>query len=280
VSVEQASTVTPLLVLSGVTKRYGAFRALDGVDFDLQPGEVHVLFGENGAGKSTLINVITGNVAFGEGTYSVQGRPAAGLSPQTLRAAGIAAVFQEFSLLPDLTVEENLFLGREMRHGPFVDRTAMRRRSAKLFAELGFDIPVSTLVGSLSRPEQQMVEIAKALMFDAPILILDEPTASLTDTDADRLFAVVARLKARGVGIIYVSHRMREIRLLADRITVLRNGRRIATIAASGVTEAALVEMMAGRPSGELYPAIRHTPAAERLRIENLATPEIGRAHV
>jgi ribose transport system ATP-binding protein len=274
VSVEQASTVTPLLVLSGVTKRYGAFRALDGVDFDLQPGEVHVLFGENGAGKSTLINVITGNVAFGEGTYSVQGRPAAGLSPQTLRAAGIAAVFQEFSVLPDLTVEENLFLGREMRHGPFVDRTAMRRRSAELFAELGFDIPVSTLVGSLSRPEQQMVEIAKALMFDAPILILDEPTASLTDTDADRLFAVVARLKARGVGIIYVSHRMREIRLLADRITVLRNGRRIATIAASGVTEAALVEMMAGRPSGELYPAIRHTPAAERLRIENLATPD------
>ncbi len=263
---------TPLLRLRQVTKSYGAFRALDGVDFDLAPGEVHVLFGENGAGKSTLINIITGNTGFEDGEYAFLGRSAAGLAPQTLRAAGIAAVFQEFSVLPDLTVEENLFLGREIRRGPFLDKAAMRRRAAELLADLRFDIPVTALVDTLSRPERQMVEIAKALLVEAPVLILDEPTASLTDSDADKLFDVVRAAKARGVGIIYVSHRMREIRLLADRITVLRNGRKIDTIAAAGVTEAALVEMMVGRPAAALYPTIRHAPAAERLRVEHLAT--------
>jgi len=264
-----------LLRLTGVRKRFGGSLALDGVDFDLRSGEVHVLFGENGAGKTTLINVITGNVSPDAGRYRLASAEVARMTPKLARDSGIAAVFQEFSLVPDLSVADNLFLGREDNRLTLMKRRAMREAAAAFMTRLGFGIPVGAIVGRLSRAERQMVEIAKALMnADARILIFDEPTASLTDADAEKLFAIIRDLKARDIGIVYVSHRMREIRRLADRITVLRGGRLVATVPAGGVTEAQLVELMVGRPISDLYPAIRHRPADVRLGIERLSSKD------
>lgn len=262
-----------MLELTGISKRFGASQALDGVDFELRPGETHVLFGENGAGKSTLINIIAGTLKPDAGRYRLNGRDLASMTPQLARASGIAAVFQEFSLAPDLTVAENLFLGREEHRFGFVTKNALMRREAGLFLKsLGFDIDAGARVGDLSRAQRQMVEIAKAFYGESRILILDEPTASLTDSDADGLFAIIDSLKRNGVGVVYVSHRMREIRQLADRVTVLRGGRKVATVAGAGVTETQLVEMMVGRPVSDLYPSVRHRPAATVLEASRLSS--------
>ena len=265
----------PLLRLTGVRKRFAGSVALDDVNFDLHPGEVHVLFGENGAGKSTLINVMTGNVSPDAGEYRLADNHVSHMTPRLARDCGIASVFQEFSLVPDLNVAENLFLGREPNRAAFINARIMREAAGEFLARLRFEIRVDALVGSLSRAERQMVEIAKALMDPkARIAIFDEPTASLTDADAEKLFAIIADLKTRGVGVIYVSHRMREIRRLADRITVLRGGRLVATVPADGVTEGQLVELMVGRPISDLYPVIRHRPAEIRLAVEHLRSKD------
>lgn len=254
-----------LIGLYGISKRFQGTVALDGVDFDLKRGEVHVLFGENGAGKSTLINVIAGTFAPSAGSYFYQNEEISHLTPARARAAGICPVFQEFSLVPQMTVEENLFLGREIAAGGWLDRKTMRSKAKTLLSELQFDIDIGALAGRLSRAQQQMVEIAKALLNDPSVLILDEPTASLTEAETRMLFAVIARLKAKGVGIIYVSHRMQEIRLLADRVTVLRDGRKVATILASEASDDDLVTLMVGRQIDRVFPAIRHRPAEARL---------------
>ncbi|PWC45831.1 sugar ABC transporter ATP-binding protein [Azospirillum sp. TSO22-1] len=263
-------TVPVLIRTVALTKRYPGVTALDGVDFDLRPGEVHVLFGENGAGKSTLISMLAGATRPSDGEILVRGHNVAFHSVADARAAGISAVFQEFSLVPTLTLAENIFLGDEPRVGPFLDRAAMRRRAAALFAELDFAIDPRRRVATLSRAEQQMVEIAKALHGDVGILILDEPTASLTDREVDHLFAVIDRMKARGVGIIYISHRMQEFARIADRVTVLRDGARIGTVAMSGTNEAELLEMMAGRAIAEVYPTIARAPGRTLLAVDGL----------
>jgi len=259
-----------LLELSGVSKFFPGVVALDGVDFDLRPGEVHVLFGENGAGKSTLINIIAGTYAPDAGEFRFQGEAVGRLTPHTARVLGISPVFQEFSLVPELTVEQNLFLGRELTRGGFLLGPAMRARALEIIAELGFDLQPDRKVRQLSRAHQQMVEIVKALLADVRLLILDEPTASLTESEAAKLFELVANLKASGVGIIYVSHRMREIKQIADRITVLRDGRGIATVNAGDVSENALVELMTGRKIGVLFPRIDHRPGERLLEVERL----------
>src|SRR5271168_3091271 len=218
-----------LLELSNVSKRFPGVVALDGVDFDLRRGEVHVLFGENGAGKSTLINVIAGTFPPDTGTFKYQGKEVAHLTPHGARVIGISPVFQEFSLVPELTVEQNLFLGRELTAGGFLNRSAMRARSRAIVRELNFNLPPDYKVSQLSRAHQQMVEIAKAFLTEVRLLILDEPTAPLTAAEAAKLFGLIATLKASGVGSIYVSHRMLEIKQIADRITVLRDGHKIKT---------------------------------------------------
>ena len=263
-----------MLELTGISKRFGGTRALDDVDFDLQAGEVHVLFGENGAGKTTLINVITGNVRQDKGRYQLRGRTVSSMTPHLARDLKIAAVYQEFSLVPDLTVADNIFLGREDRRFGILRNARMRREAEAFLDQLGFDIPTTARVGDLPRARRQMVEIAKALYGQSEILILDEPTASLTDSDADKLFLIVERLKQEGLGIIYVSHRMREIRLLADRVTVLRGGSKVATVGGADVSEEGLVEMMVGRPVSDLYPAIHHRPAAPVLETESLTSAD------
>src|SRR5205085_7504991 len=222
-------------------------------------------------GKSTLINVIAGTYPPDSGSFRYQGKAINQLTAHAARVIGISPVFQEFSLVPDLTVEQNRFLGRELTSGGFLNRRAMRARAQALITQLGFDLDPEVRVGTLSRAHQQMVEIVKAFLTEVRLLILDEPTASLTETEATRLFGIIAKLKATGVGIIYVSHRMREIKQIADRVTVLRDGRKITTVRAADVSEVELVELMTGRKIGVLFPRIEHKPAAERLAVEHMS---------
>lgn len=262
----------PLIEAEGLTKRYPGIVALDRVDFDLRAGEVHVLFGENGAGKSTLISMIAGASVPSEGSLKVRGERVSFNSVADARDHGISAVFQEFSLVPTMSVAENIFLGDEPMRGPFKDTGAMQRRAKELFAELEFTIDPGAMVSRLSRAEQQMVEIAKALHDDLSILILDEPTASLTDREVDHLFNVVEQMKERGVGVIYISHRIQEFARVADRITVLRDGAKIGTVKMDETSESELVEMMVGRAIAEIYPQIAANPQAPVLEVQGLRT--------
>ncbi|MEM7022808.1 MAG: sugar ABC transporter ATP-binding protein [Pseudomonadota bacterium] len=259
-----------LIRLEGVSKRFPGVLALDGVDFDLRAGEVHVLFGENGAGKSTLINLLAGTYASNEGRFLYLGGEVAGLTPYRARRMGISSVFQEFSLIPELSVEQNLFLGQEHATLGILRPASMRQAAGATLADLGFDVQPQAKVIDLSRAHQQMVEIAKALLHDVRVLVLDEPTASLTESESEKLFSLVERLKAQGIGVIYVSHRLAEIKRIADRVTVLRDGRRIATVRAQDVSAADLVEMMTGRKVEVFFPHIDHRPAAEVLRVDAL----------
>jgi rhamnose transport system ATP-binding protein len=244
-----------LLHATAVTKSFSGVRALKGVSFDLRPGEVHALVGENGAGKSTLIRVMTGAVTADSGTIAVGDRVVPHLDPHVSRSLGIAAIYQQPALFPDLTVAENIALALEQgRAWRRVDWRERHRAAADVLARLGAEIAVDRTAGSLSLPEQQMVEIAKAIGADARILIMDEPTASLTDRDVERLFGVIDRLRDHGVGIIYISHRLEEIFQVADRITVLRDGETIETRARADLDRATLIRLMVGRELSAVFP--------------------------
>jgi len=263
-----------LLALKKVTKRFPGVLALDEVDFDLKPGEVHVLFGENGAGKSTLISIVAGALRPDGGRMRFRGQPIELYSVHHARSLGISAVFQEFSLVPQLSVEENLFLGAEMTRGVALNKREMHARAQEILDDLGFPLKSSQRVMYLSRAEQQMVEIAKAFRSDPSILILDEPTSSLTERETERLFALIETAKAQGVGIIYITHRMSEVRRIGDRITVLRDGRYVTTVGAERVTDQKLVELMTGRVVDQIFPQIRFRPTEEILRVEHLSTDD------
>ncbi|MEX0810204.1 MAG: sugar ABC transporter ATP-binding protein [Dongiaceae bacterium] len=260
------------LRIVGASKRFPGVRALDNVDFDLRAGEVHVLFGENGAGKSTLISIIAGALKPDSGTIDLRGERIELHSVDDARKRGIAAVFQDFSLAPDLTVEENIFLGIEPMRGIVLDKRAIRERARQALKEFGFALDPRTVVSALSRAEQQMLEITKALVTHPRILILDEPTASLTERETAALFRLVATLKAEGAAIIYITHRIAELEKVGDRVTVLRDGQKIATLPIAEVSHKALVELMTGRPIGNFIPRIRHEPAETLLSVSNLTT--------
>lgn len=268
-------TDTPLIQTIALSKKYPGVLALDAVDLDLRAGEVHVLFGENGAGKSTLISMLAGSNTPSSGSIQLNGAPMSFKSVADAQKSGIYTVFQEFSLIPTLTVAQNIFLGKEPKRGPFIDHRAMRAQAAKVFAELEFDIDPQALTASLSRAQQQMVEIAKAFHGDLSVLILDEPTASLTDREVDHLFDFIERLKADGVGIIYISHRMQEFSRIADRITVLRDGAKIGTVTMAETHEAALVEMMTGRNISEIYPKIAKHDGEVLMQVKDLSAPRL-----
>lgn len=263
-------TQKPLIETIGLTKRYPGVVALNTVDFDLYHGEVHVLFGENGAGKSTLISVLAGANTATDGQIHLNGTEVRFDSVADAQALGIYTVFQEFSLIPTLSVAQNIFLGWEPMIGPFLDHKAMRRRSKDMLKELGFDIEPTELVSRLSRAQQQMVEITKAFHGDLKVLILDEPTASLTDKEVDHLFDFVLALKAKGVGVVYISHRIQEFARIADRVTVLRDGAKIGTVDIKDTTESTLVEMMTGRAIDEIYPTIARDFGDEILTVSGL----------
>jgi ribose transport system ATP-binding protein len=262
----------PLLRLEQMTKRFPGVLALDNVDFDLRAGEVHVLFGENGAGKSTMISIIAGAKRPTEGTLYFHGKAIELPSVHAARGIGIGAVFQEFSLVPQLTVEQNLFLGAELGRYGLLDKRRLHERAEEILNNLGFPLDPRKPVEKLSRAEQQMVEIAKAFRSDLSVLILDEPTASLTERETERLFALIAQAKSDGVGIIYITHRMAEIKRIADRITVLRDGKYVATVVAGDVGEDQLLQLMTGRVIDQVFPAISFRPAETMLDVQDLTT--------
>ena len=263
-------TSSPLIETRDLSKQYPGVLALDTVSFDVLAGEVHVLFGENGAGKSTLISMLAGANQPSSGQMKLNGEPLVFESVADAQAKGIYTVFQEFSLIPTLTVAQNIFLGWEPKRGPFIDHRAMRSRALEMFSELSFDIDPSAITATLSRAQQQMVEITKAFHGNLSVLILDEPTASLTDKEVDHLFEFIDDLKGRGVGIIYISHRMQEFARIADRITVLRDGAKIGTVAMSKTDDDTLVEMMTGRAISEVYPTIKHEAGETLLEVQDL----------
>lgn len=244
-----------LLDARTISKSFAGLRALDGVSFDLRAGEVHALVGENGAGKSTFIKIITGAERADAGTLLVDGVLVPHIDPHTSRELGIAAIYQQPALFPHLTVSENIALALE-RGGAWrrIDRPARRRRAVELLDRIGATLDPDQPVGGLTMPEQQVVEIAKAIGAEARIVIMDEPTASLSDREVTRLFAVIARLRADGVGIVYISHRLEEITAIADRITVLRDGATVATRDARDVSRADLIRMMVGRELDAVFP--------------------------
>ncbi len=246
----------PFVIMTGMSKSFIGVKVLKDVSFDVRPGEVHALLGENGAGKSTLIKMLSGLYTPDSGTIVVDGKEQKFASTRDATAAGIATVYQELLLFPELTVAENVFLGHYPRSpGGWIDWPEVRARTRALLDRLDtFDLDVDAKVLTLSVAQRQRVEIAKALSRNAKILIMDEPTASLVEADVQRLMHVVRQLRARGVGIVYVSHRMSEIFALADRVTVLRDGALVGTRDIGEVDERQLVSMMVGRPIDSLFP--------------------------
>jgi ribose transport system ATP-binding protein len=270
-----------VLALSGLRKRFGATVALDGVDLDLAPGEVHALIGENGAGKSTLLNVIAGALPADAGTMQVNGAPYAPASPLAARHAGVALIHQELSLCPHLTVAENVLMGLEPNHGGWLDRRAMRREAARLLESFSHpDLAPDRLVGTLPIAARQVVEILRAMAAKASIVLMDEPTSSLPREDVTRLFALIRRLKASGVTIVYISHFLEEVREIADRFTVLRDGRSVASGMLADATNEALIAHMVGRPVDALFPERAPAPQEEVLVdvVDVAAPPAVRRA--
>jgi ribose transport system ATP-binding protein len=248
--------VEPILALHGVTKRFGGATALDNVDFELLPGEIHGLVGENGAGKSTLMKILVGAHQPDAGSILLDGEEVRFGHPRQAQERGVSIIYQEFNLLPERTVAQNIFLGREPARGPFVDNRAMEEATARLLAELGVEgaILPGSLVRELSVAQQQTVEIAKALSFEARILVMDEPTAALSPHEVDALFERVRLLQQRGLAVVYISHRLKEIFELSRRITVLKDGRRVDTVASDTVRPGELVRMMVGRELDHYFP--------------------------
>jgi ribose transport system ATP-binding protein len=242
------NAVVPAVRMSGIDKHYPGVRALDGASFELRAGEVHALVGENGAGKSTLMKVLAGIVRPDGGVVEVAGEPVSFGGPRDAHLAGISTVHQELNLVPHLTVAQNIFLGRQGRRaGVFVDDAALNRRTAALFDRLNIALDPRAPASGLTVAKQQMVEIARALSMQARVLVMDEPTATLTDTEIAELFRIIRGLRADGVGVVHISHRLEELREISDRITVMRDGRTLETLATAGVHLDQVIRLMVGR---------------------------------
>jgi ABC-type sugar transport system ATPase subunit len=268
---------TPALVAMGLRKSYGDVVVLDAVDLVVEAGEVHALLGENGAGKSTLIKIVSGVVSPDAGVVRVGGRTVAHGSPTAAMDAGVSTLYQELAPVPGLSVAENVFLGplTPSRFG-MVDRRRLHEAARRLFADIGRDMDVTQPAERLSPVDQTMTAIARALARDSRLLILDEPTAALTDAETSELFRVIERLRERGVGILYVSHRLDEVARIASRYTVLRNGRRVAEGPMAGTTVEAIIGSMAGRPIDTLFPPHAAGPGSPLLHAEGITGRMVG----
>ena len=267
---------TALVELAGIHKRFPGVYALKGVDFSVLPGEVHALVGENGAGKSTLIKIVSGVYDFEEGSYRIAGKAVEIRHPRQALDLGIAVVYQELELVPSLSVAENLFFGR-LPHGRGgrVRWSELYAESERLLAEVGLEVDPQTKVGYLGVAEQQLIEIARALSLAARIIIMDEPTSALSPREIEKLFALITRLRARGVGLVYVSHKLDEIMALSDRVTVLRDGERIACERTEDLDEQQLIGLMVGRELGLGFPALDRERGASVLEVEGLSTDRV-----
>ena len=260
----------PLLAMSGIVKSFPGVQALRGVDLDLAAGEVLALLGENGAGKSTLIRVLGGAQPADSGSLLLDGRPVRFRTPQEARAAGVAVMHQEFSLVPGLDAAENIFLGQESSRGGFLPRAEERSRARELCDRLGVRVDLDVPVARLTTGQKQVVEIARALAREARIIVMDEPTAALTGAETARLLEIVRGLARRGIGVILVSHRLDEIYAVADRVVVLRDGANVGTRPVAGLDRGELIGMMVGRELAEEYPRRSVTPGPVRLAATGL----------
>lgn len=265
------TAATDAVRMQGVSKSFGGVRALRNVDLRVRSGEIHALLGENGAGKSTILKILNGVYSPDEGTIEVGGKPLTDNSPEASRRAGISMIFQEMSLVPTLTVAQNIFLNREMRSGGLIDDRLAENRARSLFAELGVEINPRLLVSELSAGQQQLTEIVKATSRDARVLILDEPSTALSGSETERLFAFLARLKADGVAIVYVSHRMDEIFKIADTATILRDGQHVVTAPIATFTLQSMIEQIVGRRAGGFHEPEKTTQGEPLLEMRGVS---------
>jgi len=269
----------PLVSMNGITKFFGPVKVLDRVDFSIYPGEVHILAGENGAGKSTLVKILAGAYSDYQGRIVMEDREIRPSSPLDANRLGIAAIHQELSLIPSMTVVDNFFLGHPMTRSGFVMQKAHRQSAGEILSRAGVDVSVATFVEDLPISVQQLIEITRAIRLNARILIMDEPSSALNAHDVETLFTLVRQLKGEKRGIVYITHRLEEIHRLADRITVLRDGKLVGSALATEVPEKKLIQWMVGREMEEQFP--RHTPqiSSEALRVENFSVHRASRAH-
>jgi len=260
--------MTELVNLKSISKSFGGIHALKSVDFDVRPGEVHALLGENGAGKSTLMRVLGGEMLPSHGEVVIDGKPVLFRDPRDARALGIVVIHQELALAPDLTVAENIFLGQLPG---IISHSSLRKRAKELIDRLGFKIDPGRVVGTLAVAHQQVVEIAKALSQDIKIIVFDEPTAVLGAQDAMKLHQIIRGLRDRGVGVVYISHRLDEVFDIADRMTVMKDGQTVGTVQTGDVKIDDIIRMMVGRPIATMFPErAKRTIGAELLKVENL----------
>jgi len=263
----------PAVSFNHISKRFPGARALEDVTFEIAPGSCHALCGENGAGKSTLGKILAGIHSPDAGQLLLFGRRVTFSGPEQALAAGVGMVHQELAFCENLTVAENLCLGRLPASVGFLDRHAMRRKAEEMLATIGAQIDIRRRVGELTTGQQQMLQIASAVGTGATIIVFDEPTSSLSQHEAEKLYELIGQLRARGVTSIYVSHRMEEIFRLCDTVTVLRDGTHVSTAPTAGLTRAALVQMMIGRPLDEYFPSHIHAQSGdELLRVEALSS--------
>lgn len=269
---------TPLVRMRGITKRFGNVTVLEKVDLDILPGEVLVLAGENGAGKSTLIKILGGVHTDFEGAIEMEGQQVRPSSPLDAGRIGVSVIFQELSLVPPMTVADNIFLEQPLTRLGLIKDTQQETRAQQLLDQLGITIDVRRRVEDLPISQQQLVEIAKALSRQAKVIVMDEPTSALNAPEVEKLFSLIASLKARGCGVVYITHKMEEIDCIADRITVLRDGRYVGTAPASDLPRQRLIEWMVGREFDEQFPKARCEIGGERLRLENFGLRGIGKS--
>jgi ribose transport system ATP-binding protein len=267
---ETAPAPAPILQMRAIDKRFPGVHALADVSMDVVAGEVHALVGENGAGKSTLMKILAGVYQPDGGEIVYKGQPYEPRTPREAITAGIVTIYQELNLVSELSITENMFLGTELARGPFLDRGAMHRRARELLARLHLDIDPRTVVSRLGVGQQQMVEVAKALLHEADVIIMDEPTASLSPREVDDLFQIVRELKGHGVATIFISHHLDEAFEIADRVTILRDGQLVATLPTRDLTRAELIALMVGRELAEHAPKKPVPAGAEILRVEGL----------
>jgi ribose transport system ATP-binding protein len=273
--VQATSNGDAVVAIRGVSKRFPGVQALEDVSLDVRPGEVHAVAGENGAGKSTLMKLLSQLERPTEGTIEVDGKPVRFRNPRYAQRLGIAMVHQEFALAPHLTVADNLALGRERTHAGLIVRGSERQRAQELLERVHLDINPRRRVATLSVADQQRVEIAKALAVDAKVVIMDEPTATLTEPEIDDLFELIEQLKSDGIAIFYISHRLEEVVRIADRVTVMRDGQVVETLEKGDIDESRLVSLMVGREIDNLYPKQECDIGDVVLRVEGITRPGI-----
>jgi ribose transport system ATP-binding protein len=265
--------VRPFVEMRRIVKHFPGVLALKGVDLDVMPAEVHVLLGENGAGKSTLIKVLSGVYTQDSGEILFEGKPVQIRSPHDAQNLGVSTIYQEFNLVPEMSVAENIFLGREplfIRQFGILDRGKMFEQAREVLSKFDIHVPPETTVKRLGVAQQQMVEIAKALSLNARVIIMDEPTAVLTSREIDHLFKMIEDFKRRGISIVYISHRLEEVKRIGDRATVLRDGTVVGTVPVATTPIDELIRMMVGRDLKDKFPKTKVEPGEEVLRVENL----------